>query len=369
MLLEGGCVQQRKGERMIFRAAGRWDAVASIALLCASLIAGVVAPAGAAGTPALTAVGVREIEYVSGGRTLTLNLFYPAAPTPAMKPMVTPFFINLKLYRDAPISARSERYPLIMFSHGRGSNGFVYAWFAQYLAARGYVVAAPNHYRANSYDSNVVYLANKLWQRPVDIGLDITHLLHDPLWGPRIDAGRIGVAGHSQGGFTALWVGGARVNAEKYLAFQRGWRGNLQIPASLRAQLPVDAGPALDVRDRRVKAVFAMAPGVVKVFGMDEPGLRALTVPTFITVGAGDTVTLPADNAEFAAKYVPNAKLLVIPGRAGHNVYVNECDAESKAELPEMCADDPGVDRAAIHAQVGAAALQFFNASLAVRPH
>ena len=354
---------------MVLRTAGRWGAVAAIALLCASLIAGVTGPAGGAESPAPPAVGVREIEYVSGGRTLTLNLFYPASPTPAMKPMITPFFINLKLYRDAPVFATPARHPLIMFSHGRGSNGFVYAWFAQYLAARGYIVAAPNHYRANSYDSNVVYLANKLWQRPVDIGLDITHLLHDPLWGPRIDAGRIGVAGHSQGGFTALWVGGARVNVDKFLAFQRGWRGNLQIPASLRAQLPVDAGPARDVRDRRVKAVFAMAPGVVKAFGMDEPGLRALTVPTFITVGAGDTVTPPADNAEFAAKYVPHSTLLVLPGRAGHNVYVNECDAEAKAELPEMCADEPGVDRAAIHARVGAAALRFFNASLAVPQH
>ena len=157
------------------------------------------------------------------------------------------------------------------------------------------------------------------------------------------------------------------MNAEKFLAFQRGWRGNLQIPASLRAQ--VARGCRSCARRPRVKAVFAMAPGVVKVFGMDEPGLRALTMPTFITVGAGDTVTLPADNAEFAAKYVPHATLLVIPGRAGHNVFVNECDAESKAELPEMCADDPGVDRAAIHARVGAAAQRYFNESLAVRPH
>jgi predicted dienelactone hydrolase len=309
---------------------------------------------------------VRQVEYASGGRTLALTLFYPAAPAPAMPQMVTPFFINLRLYRDAPVAVAPARYPLIMFSHGRGSNGFVYAWFAQYLAARGYIVAALNHYRANSYDANIAYLANKIWQRPVDIGLDITHLLHDPVWGPRIDAGRIGAAGHSQGGFTALWVGGARVNADKFLAFQRGWRGNLQIPASLRAQLPVDAGPARDVRDRRVKAVFAMAPGVIQVFGMDERGLRALTVPTFITVGADDRVTPPGENAEFAAKYVPQVTLLIVPGRAGHNVYVNECDADGKAELPETCADDPSVDRGAVHAVVGAAALRFFNANLAV---
>ena len=34
-------------------------------------------------------------------------------------------------------------------------------------------------------------------------------------------AERIGIAGHSQGGFTALWVGGAKVNPDRYAAFQR----------------------------------------------------------------------------------------------------------------------------------------------------
>lgn len=174
-----------------------------------------------------------------------------------------------------------------MFSHGRGSNGLYYAWFAEFLASHGYIVAALNHYRANTYDSNIAYLANKLWQRPRDVGLTISFLLNDPFWGKSIDAARIGVAGHSQGGFTALWIGGARVDAGKYLAFQRGWRNNAMVPDYLRRELPLDAGPALDVGDGRVKAVFAMAPGIVQAFGMDEAGLRQLGLPTYITVGAG----------------------------------------------------------------------------------
>jgi len=42
-----------------------------------------------------------------------------------------------------------------------------------------------------------------------------------------------------------------------------------------------------------VKAVFAMAPGIVKAFGMDEAGLRELSVPSYITVGASDPQTPP----------------------------------------------------------------------------
>jgi predicted dienelactone hydrolase len=91
-----------------------------------------------------------------------------------------------------------------MFSHGRGSNGLYYAWFAEYLASHGYNVAAINHWRANTWDSTMAYLANRLWQRSVDIGLAISFLLDDPFWGSRIDPDRIGVAGHSQGGYQAL---------------------------------------------------------------------------------------------------------------------------------------------------------------------
>ena len=262
-------------------------------------------------------VGIRQVEYVDaqqGGRYLALWLFYPAAiDERSATPFVMPFFTNLQLYKDAEPAPEDARRPLVMFSHGRGSNGLYYAWFAEFLAARGYIVAAFDHYRANSYDSTIAYLANKLWQRPLDIGLAISFLLEDPIWGSRIDPARIGVAGHSQGGCTALWTGGAEIDPDRYLTFQRRWRDNLMVPEHLRSELPLDAGPALEVHDRRVKAVFAMAPGVIQAFGMDEAGLRQLGVPTYIIMGAADTQTPPEDNAEFAARYVPNAELDVLP--------------------------------------------------------
>ena len=58
------------------------------------------------------------------------------------------------------------------------------------------------HYRANTYDSSALYVRNRIYQRPRDISLVISHLLADKEWGPRIDPAQIGVAGHSQGGFT-----------------------------------------------------------------------------------------------------------------------------------------------------------------------
>jgi predicted dienelactone hydrolase len=294
-------------------------------------------------------------------------VFYPAAkPGAGVEPFRLPFVVNVDVYTDATI-ADSARRPLIMLSHGRGSDAWQYAWFGEQLAAHGFVVAALNHYHANTYEREIAYLANKIWQRPVDISLDITFLLNDPFWSAHIDAQRIGVAGHSQGGFTALWIGGARINRDKVLAFQRLFANNRQIPEFIRRHLPVDPTPAIDRRDRRVKAAFAMAPGVVEAFGMDAEGLRQLRVPTFLVVGEGDTQTPPKQNAEFAAKYIPDAKLWVIPGPVGHEVFTNECDDEGKNECPEACVDHAGVDRHALHGQIAAAALRFFEENLAGR--
>jgi predicted dienelactone hydrolase len=290
--------------------------------LCGSVLSAVIALSIAVAPQAAEAdkpypVGIRQVEFADqhyGPRTLSMTVFYPAViEESSAKPLGMPFFTKLKLYQDARI-ADADKRPLVMLSHGRGSTGLSYAWFAQTLASRGYIVAAPYHWRANSYDSTVAYLANKLWQRPVDVSLDIDFLLGDPAWSKSIDAQRIGVAGHSQGGFTALWLGGAKVNRDKYLGFQRGWKSNQQIPAHLRDALPLDPEPALNVKDPRVKAVFAMAPGIIKAFGMDEEGLKQLDVPAYITVGEGDTQTPPKENAEFAAKYIPKAELVVIPG-------------------------------------------------------
>lgn len=313
--------------------------------------------------------GMTMVEYVdpADGRSLDYMLIYPAAPAPGASPLKLFMSANVHLYKNAPIVADGLRHPLVMFSHGAGGNGSGYAWFGGYLASHGYLVAMLYHYRANTFDSSALYVRNRLWQRPRDISLDITHLLQDKTWGPHIDQDQIGVAGHSQGGFTALWIGGARVNPDLFMAFQRQWKDNYVVPAYLRKEMHIDAKPALNVQDTRVKAAFAMAPGDVQGFGMDANGLRRMTIPVYIIVGAGDTTTPPKDNAEFAAKYIPHAQLDVLAGPVNHEIFANECDQMGRDNYPDACVDAPGVDRAKLHEYIGAAAVKFFDRALNVQ--
>ncbi len=342
----------------------------AIVLLCGCLVLGAATARAQSIQPgAPYPVGMKQLEYVDtapGHRHLALTLFYPAVPRAGAAPLRMPFFTNLQLYPDADIVPDAVKRPLVMFSHGHGSNGLYYAWFAEFLASRGYLVAALFHYRANTYDATIMYTRSKLWQRPLDISKDITFLLNDKVYGAHIDPERIGVAGHSQGGFTALWIGGAAVNPDKFAAYLRRWKNDPLVPASLRKDLPLDVRPALDVHDARVKAVFAMAPGDLPGFGMDEAGLAQLQVPTYIIVGARDTQAPPKENAEFAAKYAPHAQLDVMRGLVDHEIFVNECDQDGRDSWPEACIDASGVDRATLHEHIGNAALKFFDTNLNV---
>jgi predicted dienelactone hydrolase len=314
-------------------------------------------------------VGMTQLEYLDpleGGRPLDLMLIYPAAPADDARPFKIFLSTNLHLYKDAPVVSDGLKHPLIIFSHGAGGNGSLYAWFGEYLASRGYVVAMVYHFRANTYESSALYVRNRIWQRPRDISLYITNLLHDETWRPHIDPSQIGVAGHSQGGFTALWIGGAQVNPDLFMKYQRGWKNNEMVPAYIREQMKVDGEPVRDVRDERVRAAFAMAPGDIQGFGMDESGLRQMAIPTYIIVGAGDNTTPPGENASFAAKNIPHAQLDLLPGPVGHEIFDNECDQIGRDNYPEACNDAPGVDRTKMHGYIGEAALQFFDSNLHV---
>ena len=310
-------------------------------------------------------VGMTHIEYFDSereNRPMVMEVFYPAAAKgKASDLFVLPLFKGFEIYKNAKIAFNGQKYPLILLSHGRVGNRFNFLWLADFLASHGYIVASMDHYFANTYYLSFEYAGSKIWQRPRDFSANITYLLNDKIWSQYIDPSKIGVAGHSQGGMAALWVGGAKINPEKFLAYQRGQRNNVLIPEYLKKQFPVDATPAMNVDDKRVKAVFSMAPGVMKGFGFDEAGLKQLKIPTYLILGAGDTVTPLADNAGFVAKYAPNAQLYVIPGQVGHEIFLNLCDEEGKAEFSQACVDASTVDRKKTHKLIENKALKFFD--------
>src|SRR5262245_9155053 len=91
----------------------------------------------AAAPIAPTPVGVRTLT-TGGASALTLEVWHPRAPAAA--PAATPAF---RLVRDAPLVGGP--YPLLIYSHGGYGSRLNSNGLCSYLAAQGYMVAAPDH--------------------------------------------------------------------------------------------------------------------------------------------------------------------------------------------------------------------------------
>ena len=89
-------------------------------------------------------------------RALTVELWYPARPQPAAKPVqytaslpseppaaAARFSIPGIAVRDAP--SVGTGYPLVVVSHGYSNDPAAMTWLTENLASKGYVVAAIHH--------------------------------------------------------------------------------------------------------------------------------------------------------------------------------------------------------------------------------
>lgn len=126
-------------------------------------------------------------------RTLPTIVRYPTAGA-----ATRPEALNV-----APLRAGGP-FPLIVFAHGFDSSPAVYAGLLDAWAGAGYVVAAPAFPRATAGGP---LDETDLSHQPGDVSYVIGRMLSLALFAHVIDPRRIGVAGHSDGGVTALGAG------------------------------------------------------------------------------------------------------------------------------------------------------------------
>ena len=155
--------------------------------------------------------------------------------------------------------------------------------------------------------------------RPRQLSAALDHLLADPEFGPRIDAGRIGAIGHSAGGYTVLALIGGRADLS-VLAHHctRNRREDPEFCAYGRSDGHV-GGMLPDLSDRRVGAVVAVAP-VGAVFG--DEAFSGVEAPAQIHRLEGDRVLRRPWHADRIVKPMgKNARLVVHPS-AHHFAYI-----------------------------------------------
>ncbi|MEW6639415.1 MAG: alpha/beta fold hydrolase [Pseudomonadota bacterium] len=318
-----------------------------------------------------------------GARTHALRtmIWYPAVADAREEPQwigpsIAPFVSAGRAARDAAPAAGPLR-PLILLSHGFGGTASDLAWLGAALAAHGFIAAAVNHPGNNGLEDKTVEGASLMWLRAVDLSAVIDALRDDDIFGSRIDAARIGAAGHSFGGYTVIAIAGGRADPARLAAFCRSPAADALCATSpdvadmrqqSRARLASDpdfqrrygkAGNSY--RDERVRAVLALAPGPVPVFIPESLG--NIAIPVAIVAGSADEIAPPASGAQALGKAIPHATLELFP-HAGHFVFFGTCTAVGRIVIPVGCRDPEGADREAVHAATIRLALDFFTAKL-----
>ena len=340
-------------------------------------------------TSASAPVGMRSVRFEdptrdnwagTGKRPLQTVIWYPAAAGTVTKPWNVAIFLAGNNAIGAPLAETPAKLPLIVLSHGTGGSAAAVAWLAEGLAAGGYIVAAVNHHGNTAAEEDKRLEGTVIWwDRPKDITVVIDRLLADATFGPRIDSNRIGVAGFSLGGYTALATVGARLSQQQLLdaCAAPETAANCKLPpearekfseADLQRLVNTDARVKAALQhmddsyaDPRIKAAFVMAP--VFGFAMTKESLAAVKVPVRLMVGSADVQAVPSQSVEPIARQVPGASLEVIPS-ASHYIFAPLCNETGLRYVKDLCVDGGGVDRASVHQQVITEALAFFRASL-----
>jgi predicted dienelactone hydrolase len=275
--------------------------------------------------------------------TLRITVWYPAAPGSIALPLIIgdpqqPLFEAGSAAPDAPFAADPPgRRSVILLSHGFGGTARLMGWFGTALAEAGYIVVSVDHPGNNGIDEMTVPGAVLWWERAEDLKRALEVVDNDRVIGSHVDTARVGAAGFSAGGFTALLLGGARADPEHLVTFCRTHPDDgvclpqlefrvTEADRDRALQDPQVAAAQAHAHDDHsavaVKAIFVMAPALVQA--VDPQSLEGLRQPTWIVAGGADTVAPPATNAEVAARLIPRAQLEMVP-HAGHYAFLSTC--------------------------------------------
>lgn len=264
-------------------------------------------------------VGVRTIRAHDAvrDRTFTCEVWYPAAAShlgqdlaPATQDSFTVPGFPAPRRQAAVRDAGAERglHPLIAFSHHSGGPRRMATFLTTHLASHGYLVAALDHSEAfvpelgrrpdETAEQKAVRLEAVIANRVPDVRFLLDRFLEEGSWDSdaRPDPTRVGLVGHSFGGWTALAV--------------------------------PDVEP-------RVRAVVALAPGGAS---RRKPGIIPATlrfawgrdVPTLYLVAEDDT-SLPIAGMHELFDRTPATRRMVVLRRADHMHFMDAVEAMHEA--------------------------------------
>ena len=230
-------------------------------------------------------------------RTLTLEVWYPAALAPGQKPggeyrvitrdpSVTTTLVG-KAVRDASPLASGGPFPLVIISHGYPGNRFLMSHIGENLASKGFVAVSIDH-KDSTYDDQKAF-ASTLYNRPFDQLFVLNEIARLGRRGSGsflsgiVDDAHSGLVGYSMGGYGAVNVLGGGYSAASVAS-------TASPPNRLLAERGAANPDYAKSRDARIKAAIAVAPWGMNTGFWDADGLKGITTPILFVAGSVDDV-------------------------------------------------------------------------------
>ena len=238
-------------------------------------------------------------------RTLTLEVWYPAALSPGQRagaeyltitrnPAVTTT-IHGRAVRDAA-PAKPGPFPVVIISHGYPGNRYLMSHLGENLASKGFVTVSIDH-KDSTYDDQKAF-ASTLSNRSLDQLFVLREIDRLGKTGSGsflagiADASRTGLVGYSMGGYGLVnTLGGTTVNAAYRVS-----------------------------PDPRIKAAIAIAPWGMQNGLWDAEGLKGMTTPVLFVAGSVDEIAGYEKGTKALYAGAVNAdRYLLTFVNAGHN--------------------------------------------------
>jgi predicted dienelactone hydrolase len=240
----------------------------------------------------------------TGPRPVTVEVYYPstaAATAGVAKDVVNVLGIDIvatPAFRD--VARAPGTFPLVLFSHGNNGIRFQSFFFAAHLASHGFIVATPDHHGNTFVDTILgVVDAASAANRPLDLSFLIDefedfNVATGNFFEGAIDPARIGVSGHSFGGYTAFAIAGGSF-------------------------------PVGTFTDPRVKAILPQAPAAP----FPDAFFATISVATLIVGGSIDETTPFPANQQRPFDLLPSGAPVVGLAQlhdAGHFTFSDFCE-------------------------------------------
>jgi predicted dienelactone hydrolase len=203
----------------------------------------------------------------------------------------------VRFYVYGPRLRQAAKTPVVVISHGLGSDRGSFAYLAEHLASYGYTVVVPAHPGSDANQmaallrgrADEVAAPVEFIDRPLDVKFILDYLQADPRWN-FADWNNVGVLGQSFGGYTALALAGATLNFDRLAQECESGKQLVTLNISLLLQCRAAELPRQPyaIADARVKAIVTANAVSSVVFGPD--GLAPVQVPTLMISGKADTV-------------------------------------------------------------------------------